>query len=77
MKSYFFCIALVTYIIVHSPISAVGLSLLLNFQKGGLTGSQFLVRVAGKDRGEFFRGGSSFSIKNKLKSEMFNDKRSL
>ena len=33
----------------------------LNFQKGeGLTGSQFLVGVAGKER-----GGSSFYIKNK------------
>ena len=63
---------------MHSPISTGG----LNFQKGaggGLTGSQFLVGVAGKERGVFGkeRGVSSFYIKNKWNSEIFNDKRSL
>ena len=60
-----------------------GLSLLLNFQKGGawqdlslqISGSQRV--VAGKDRGDFFQVGCSFYIKNKLKSEIFNDKKGL
>ena len=41
--------------------------------------SQFLEGVAGKDGVTFFRerGGSSFYIKNKLKSEIFNDKKSI
>ena len=38
--------------------------------------------AAGKGRGDFFRGrkgggGCSFYIKNKLKSEIFNDKKGL
>ena len=34
--------------------------------------------IAGKDSGDFFqREGYSFYIKNKLKSEIFNDKESL
>ena len=42
----------------------------------GLTGSHRV--VAGKDRGEFFQGGCSFYIKkNKLKYEIFNDKKGL
>ena len=66
---------------VHSPpISAGGLSLLPNFQKGGLTGSQFLVGLLGKTEVTFTGGGrgrwSSFYIK-KIKFEIFNDKRSL
>ena len=50
-----------------------------NFKKrGGLTGSQFLQGVAGKKWGDFFQGGGcSFYIKNELKSEIFNDKKSL
>ena len=45
-----------------------------------MTGSQFLEgrgggRVAGKDGVTFFSGGCSFNIKNKLKSEVFNDKK--
>ena len=44
------------------PISAGGLSLLLDFQKEGLAaGSQFLVGVAGKERGDFFRGVPVFT----------------
>ena len=31
--------------------------------------------VAGKEGGDFFHGGCNFSTKNKLKSEMFNDKK--
>ena len=67
---------------VHSaPISAGGLSLLPNFQKGGLDRISIFSGVAGKDRGHFYRGGgrgrwSSFYIK-KIKFEIFNDKRSL
>ena len=73
----FFCIALVTYFIGHSPHLCWGLSLLLNFLKGGLKGSQFLVGVAGKEWGEFFRGGRFQFLHKKLKSGIFNDKRSL
>ena len=43
---------------------------------GGLTGPQRLEGVAGKERGDLFQGGLQFSHKNKLKSEIFNDKKS-
>ena len=62
------------------PISAGGgLSLQPNFQKGGLDRiSTFRGRLLEKSRVTFFRGrGCNFHIKNKLKSEMFNDKKSL
>ena len=60
-----------------------GLSLRPKFQKkgGGLTGSQFLEEVGGKEKGDFFQGaggravGCSFFIKNKLKSQVFNDRK--
>ena len=60
-----------------------GLSLLLNFQKGGawqdlspqISGSQRC--AAGKDRADFYHGGCSLYIKNKLKSEIFNNKKDL
>ena len=45
-----------------------GLSLQPNFQKGGLD------RTSNFRGGDFFREGCNFHIKNKLKSEMFNDK---
>ena len=66
----------------HPPLSAGGLSLQPNFQKGGrwgggLTGPQLLKGVAGKEGGDFFQGGCNFHISNKLKSETFNDKKSL
>ena len=54
-----------------------GLNLLPTFQKGGgvLTGSQFLQMGLRKEGGTLFGGGGcSFYIKNKLKSEIFNDK---
>ena len=45
---------------------------------GGLVESQFLEGVAGKEGDDFFQGkGCSFYIKNKLKSEIFNNKKSL
>ena len=47
----------------------------LNFQKGGLIGSQFLEGVAGKEGLTFVKGGCSFSINNQLKSDIFNDKK--
>ena len=60
-------------IIVCTPLSAGGvLRLLLNFQKGGLD------RISVFRGGVYcwpFRGGCSFYIKNKLKSETFNDKK--
>ena len=43
----------------------------------GLTGSQLLEGAVGKEVGDFFHGGCSFYIKNNLKSEIFNDKKSL
>ena len=52
------------------------------FKKGDLTGSQLLEGVAGKEEGDFFQGGRggggcNCHIKNRLKSEIFNDKKSL
>ena len=66
-----------------TPFSAGGeggLSLLPNFQKGGdLTGPPFLEGGCWEGGGDFFQGGGdcNFSTKNKLKSEMFNEKKSL
>ena len=42
-----------------------------------MTKSQFLEEFAEKERDDFFQGGCSFYIKNKLKSQIFNDKKSL
>ena len=59
------------------PLSAGGLSLQPNFQKGGgLTGPQLLEGDAGKKGGSGV-GGCNFHIKINLKSEIFNDKKSL
>ena len=44
---------------------------------GGLTGYQLLEGVAGKEGVIFFKWGCSFFIKNKLKFEIFNDKKGL
>ena len=44
---------------------------------GGLTGSQILEGIAGKEWVTFFREDYSFYIKNKLKSQIFNDQKSL
>ena len=59
------------------------LNFLLNFQRGGawqdlspqISGSQRC--AAGKDRADFYHGGCSLYIKNKLKSEIFNNKKDL
>ena len=54
---------------VKPPLSAGGLS-----ERVGLTGPQ----LSGKEGMTFFRRvGCNFHIKNKLKSEIFNDKKSL
>ena len=49
------------------------------FKKGGLKGSQFLEGRCWKRGGNFFELGGgrdcSFYIKNKLKSEILNDKK--
>ena len=42
-----------------------------------MTGSKVLEGFAGKKRGDLFLGGCPFYIKNKLKSEVFSDKKSL
>ena len=46
-------------------------------KSGDLTGPQILEGVAEKEGGEFFQGGFQFSHENKLKFEIFNDKKSL
>ena len=66
---------------MHPPsISAWGgVELPTKFSKrggGGLVGPQLLERVAGKERMTFFMGAMQFSLK-KLKSEIFNNKKSL
>ena len=69
-----------------SPLSAGGgggeggLNLLPNFQKGrgAWQDLNFEKEVAGKDGCDVFQGeGWNFYIKNNLKSEIFNDKKSL
>ena len=65
-------------IIVCTPSFCwVDLNLLPNFQKKG--GDQqdlsFQRGVAGKEGGNFFQGVCNFYIKNKLKSEIFNNKK--
>ena len=61
------------------PLSAGGIEPSTKFRKkgGGLTGSQLLEGVAGKDGGDFFQGVGVQLSHNKLKSEKFNDKKSL
>ena len=61
------------------PLLLGSLSLLPNFQKmeGGLTGSQSLEGSCWEIGVSFFIGGCSFYIKNKLKSEIFIDRKSL
>ena len=57
---------------MHSTLSA-----------GGGWASNQIFKKGGADktstfrRGDFFQGGCNFHIKNKLKSEKFNDKKSL
>ena len=59
------------------PFLQGGLSLQTKFQKGGLTGPQLLEGGLLRKRGiTFFRGGCNCHIKSKLKSEIFNDKKS-
>ena len=45
------------------------------FKKGVLTGPQFLEGGCWEKGGNLFQEGCSFYIKNKLKSEIFNDKK--
>ena len=40
-----------------------------------MTGPQLLEGVTGKEGRAFFQGGCTFHMKNKLKSEIFNDKK--
>ena len=42
-----------------------------------VAGCQFLEGVAGKEWGDLFQRGCSFYMKIKLKSEIYNDKKSL
>ena len=46
-------------------------------KRGGLTGPTLLEGGCWERGGDFFQGGCNFHIKNKLKSEIFNDKKSL
>ena len=56
-----------------------GVNLLPNFQKtwGSLTVSRFLEEGCSERGDQSFSGGCSFCIKNKLKSDIFNDKEGL
>ena len=66
-------------------MGGVGVGFLPNFQKGGaVEGGGGLDRISifrgellGKRGLIFFRKGCSFYLKNKLESEIFNDKNSL
>ena len=63
---------------VHPSLSAGGFNLLPNFEKGEVWQDlNFESEVAGKKGATFFRLGCNFYRKNKLKSEIFNDKKSL
>ena len=67
-------------ILIHhnvQPLSAGGLSLQPNFQKGGLDRTSSFRGGWWERGGDFFQGGCKFHIKSKLKSEIFNDKKSL
>ena len=46
-------------------------------KRGGLTGPQLLEGGCWEKGGDLFQGGCNCHIKNKLKSEIFNDKKSL
>ena len=62
------------------PFLQGGVSLQQNFQKGGGPAEpQLLEGAAGKERvPNFFQGGGcNFHTKNKLKPEIFSDKKSL
>ena len=61
---------------VHPPFGWVieKVEPLTNFQKGGLDRiSIFRAKFDGKEGDNFFQGGCSFYIKNKLKSDIFNE----
>ena len=67
---------------VHPPFSIAGeegVEPLTKFsKKGGLTGPQLYEEGCWKRGGNFFQGGYNVSKKkNKLKSEIFNSKKSL
>ena len=58
------------------PISAGGLNLLPNFQKGGGLDRTSVFRGDCWERGgDFFQGGFNFSTKNRLTSGMFHEKK--
>ena len=66
----------------HSfPLERGRLNLLENFQKGGgkgdLTGPLFLKGGCWERGANFFQAGCNFLTKNELKSELFNEKKSL
>ena len=75
-----FCFVIIIYFIVCTPLPFLlgGLNLLPNFQKrGAWQDLDFERGIAGKEGVTFFRWSCNFHKKNKLKSEMFNDKKSL
>ena len=66
-----------TYL-MYTPLSAGGLNLLPNFQKRGPDRIWIFRGRLLEKRGDFFLQGGrgySFYIKNKLKSEILNDKK--
>ena len=57
------------------PFLLVGWTSCQIFKKGSLIGLQLWEGVAGKEGGNLFQGGYNFYEKNKLKSEIFNEKK--
>ena len=73
--------ALKSVVIVCTPLFLLGggeVETPIHFSKGRLDRTSiFIEGVAGKEGGDFFRDNCNFYIKNKLKPEIFNDKKSL
>ena len=71
-------LATVQSIVGTPPFSAEGVEPPSEFSKrAGLDKTSTFREVAWKEGGDFFQGGYNFHIKNKLKSEIFLDNRSL
>ena len=68
-----------SYIVCTLSLSAGGLSLQPYLEKGGELDrtSTFRGGLLGRRGGEFFQGGGEQLSHNKLKSEIFNEKKSL
>ena len=68
------------FIACTPALSAGGVEHPTQFSKmggGDLTGPQFLEEGCWERGGDFFQGGCNFYIKNELRSEIFDNKKSL